>query len=135
MKQKNYIFVLVLMAIFILSAGVSYGLQYYLSCDSDLDAYGYGVDFMGSTEAVQVSNGGWTDITGVKVRCIVYENGVKDTDTSASDTTPPYKAILNGSCSSTRYSNVWKMTVTHYGKEGNSTYYEPSISYNLTDSN
>lgn len=133
MKKKNIIIFTLLMT-FLLS-NIAFATQYYITSSEDIEAYGYGCDFNAEVSAVISSNGIFEDVSGVKVRCKVYRNNTKVTDTSDYDTTSPYNASVNESCTSSSYSNSWEMETTDYVKEGNETSYSPVVSVTISDEN
>ncbi|MEA4960158.1 hypothetical protein [Lutispora sp.] len=136
MKKKSIVVSILVIALLFLTGITCLATTYYVSTGTQsLDVYGYGCDFSGTAGAEIASNGAWPDVTGVKVRIIVYKNGLKDVDTSATDTTSPYSVTKTGSCSSSTYSNVWKLTTTHYVKCGAESYYTASGGFEETQSN
>ncbi|MBZ4647187.1 MAG: hypothetical protein JG777_2676 [Clostridia bacterium] len=137
MKKRSIIVLSMIMAIVLLfSTGMAFAAtKYIITSTGYIDAYGYGCDFSGTTGATVNSNGYYTDVTGVRVRTTVYKNGIKVTDVSADDTTSPYSVTKSGACSSTNYSNSWKLVRTHYCKTGAQTYYTVVHSVEEYDSN
>ncbi|AOY75998.1 hypothetical protein [Clostridium formicaceticum] len=83
---------------------------YIIFSDGWIEAYGYGADFYADAASAT------SDTTGVKVRYRVYRDGIRVLDSSVSDTTAPYEAVKEGTVSSTKYSNNWKLDVTPYGR-------------------
>ncbi|HWP97531.1 MAG TPA: hypothetical protein VN426_11865 [Syntrophomonadaceae bacterium] len=124
--KKTSIILLASLAIFMFSGIASAYTFWNVGYGVGLDVYGYGADWSGSCFATQVTDGGdwrYYDVTGVKDRCQVYENGVKIVDTSRTDTSSPYSAELTGSESSDNESNTWKVRSTGYCRaEGNTSY-------------
>lgn len=111
MRMKKSGLVISITMILVMSLAMAYASDIYVIVyDGWIEAYGYGADFYAEAE------GAASDTTGVKVRYRVYRNNTKAVDSSVTDTTKPYKAVKEGTVSSTNYSNSWQLDLTPYGR-------------------
>ncbi|SNT22864.1 hypothetical protein SAMN05446037_105714 [Anaerovirgula multivorans] len=130
MRMKKSGLVISITIMLVMSLGMVYADDVYvILSDGWIEAYGYGADFYADAEAAT------SNTTGVKVRYTVYRNGTKVVDSSVTDTTKPYKAVKEGTVSSSKYSNSWRLDLTPYGRySGNPEWIVFSTS-TLKDSN